>query len=225
MSLFTLKTLATEERVGEKLRRAREDKKATLKDAAEILHIRVEYLAALENEEYDRLPSGLYGRQFLKEYSQLLKLDYRKLVRLTPYSEEKTGDNPFSQKILRRHKFLVFPKIIRNALLIGLFCIFLLYLLIYFRRLTLAPDLSLEYPSENLITNALLIEVKGKSDPETEISINNTSIMSTEDGSFTHEIRLKRGLNNITISAKKKYGRESLIQRQILVEESYEQTN
>ncbi|PKM87233.1 hypothetical protein CVU83_03220, partial [Candidatus Falkowbacteria bacterium HGW-Falkowbacteria-2] len=88
MSRFTFKSLATEERAGEKLRRAREDKKATLEDAAQILRIRVEYLAALENEEYDRLPSGLYGRQFLKEYSQLLKLDYRKLVRPTPYSEE-----------------------------------------------------------------------------------------------------------------------------------------
>ncbi|MGE5425498.1 MAG: helix-turn-helix domain-containing protein [Bacillota bacterium] len=219
MNSFTFKKLITPDHAGEKLRHAREAKKATLEDAAAVLHIRADYLEALENEEYDRLPSGLYGRQFFKEYCQLLKLDYRKLVRLTPYSKEKEGADPFSQKVLRRHKFLVFPKLFRNALFIGLFCICLLYLLIYFRRLASAPELIVDYPPSNMVTHELSIEIRGQSDPETEVKINNTSIMSTQDGSFSHEVRLKRGLNDITISAQKKYGRESVIERQILVEE------
>lgn len=223
MNPFNFKTLTSEKGIGEMLRNAREAKKATLDDAAEILHIRSEYLSALENEDYERLPSGLYGRQFLKEYGQLLKLDTQKLISLSPFAEETKQSDPFSQKILRKHKFLVFPKIIRNTILISLFCICLLYLFIYFRRLIDAPDLTLYYPETNIVTTELLLEIKGKSSPETEIKINNTSIMSAEDGTFTHEIRLKRGLNNITVSAKKKYGQESVIQRQILVEEPYEQ--
>jgi hypothetical protein len=80
------------------------------------------------------------------------------------------------------------------------------------------PNLSIDYPDKNLVTTELIIEVKGKSDPETEIKINNASIMSTKDGSFSQEIKLKQGLNKLTISAKKKYGEESVIQRQVLVE-------
>lgn len=224
MTGFTLKTLANEERAGEKLRSARQNQSAPLEIIGRKLRIRPEYLLALENEEYDKLPSGLYGRQFLKEYCQYLKLDIKKVIPLTPFAEGQTGNDPFSQKILRRHKFLVFPKLIRNLLFIFLFLICLLYLFIYFRRLVSPPSLSLEYPDRNLVSTESKIEVKGKSDPETEIMINSTSIMSAQDGSFSQEVKLKKGLNNLTISAKKKYGRESVIERQILVEDNYEQS-
>lgn len=224
MTGFTFKSLATEVRAGEKLKAARLEKNIHLEDVAKKLHIRSDYLQALENEEYSRLPAGLYGRQFLKEYCQYLHLDLKQILPLTPFTDTKEESNPFSQKILRSWRFLVFPKIIRNAVFILLFCVCLLYLLIYFRRLISPPNLEVIYPERNLVINEALIEVRGQSDPETEVQINNTVIMSSQDGSFVQEVKLKQGLNNLTISAKKKYGRESVIQRQILVEDKYEQS-
>ncbi|HNU81651.1 MAG TPA: helix-turn-helix domain-containing protein [bacterium] len=221
---FNFKKLASEERSGEKLRAARLRQNIDIKNASEKLHIREEYLLSLENEEYDRLPSGLYGRQFLKEYCRYLNLNYQDILKLSPFAEEAVSHNPFSQKILRRHKFLIFPKIIRNALLILLFLICILYLSIYFFRLVSPPELILEYPDKNLVLQNPIINIQGKSEPETEIKINGTGIMSDQDGHFSQEIKLKQGLNNLTISAKKKYGRESVIQRQILVENTYEQS-
>ena len=224
MPSFKYKSLISEERAGEKLRLARQAKNIPLEQIAKKLRIRFEYLSALENEEYGKLPSGLYGRQFLKEYCQFLQIDIKKILPLTPYTEEKSGDNPFSQRILRKRKFLIFPRLIRNAFFIFLFCICILYLLIYFRRLISPPSLTVDYPDRNMVTTESSLEIKGKSEPETEIKINSTSIMSSQDGTFVQEVKLKRGLNNLTISAKKKYGRESVIQRQILVEDKYEQS-
>ncbi|MDD3285827.1 MAG: helix-turn-helix domain-containing protein [Patescibacteria group bacterium] len=224
MAEFNFKKLASEERAGEKLRAARLRQNIDIKSAAKKLHIREEYLLSLENEEYDRLPAGLYGRQFLKEYCLYLKLKPQEIMNLSPFAEEGVSHNPFSQKILRRHKFLVFPKIIKNALLIFLFLICILYLSIYFRRLVSPPELILEYPDKNLVLQNPVITIQGKSEPETEIKVNGTGIMSEQDGSFSQEIKLKQGLNNLSISAKKKYGRESVIQRQILVENTYEQS-
>jgi len=223
MAEFNFKKLASEERAGEKLRSARLRQNIELKEISKKLHIRQEYLLALENEEYNKLPSGLYGRQFLKEYCRYLKINTKNILPLTPFNDDKISDNPFSQKILRRYKFLVFPKIIKNIIFILLFFICLLYLLIYFRRLISPPTLSVDYPDKNIVINEPIITIKGKSNPETEIKINNTGIMSEQDGSFSQEIKLKQGLNNIIISAKKKYGQESIIQRQILVEDNYEQ--
>lgn len=222
MTGFTLKTLENEQKAGDKLKTARLKKRMPLEDVSKKLQIRLEYLSALEREEYGLLPSGLYGRQFLKEYCRFLGLNFKQIIVLTPFNEDKEDENPFSQKILRKHKFLVFPKLVRSLIFIALFLICILYLLIYFRQLISPPSLSVEYPNKNLVTTELVIDVRGKSDPETEIRINNASIMSAKDGSFSQEIKLKQGLNKLTISAKKKYGEESIIQRQVLVEENYE---
>jgi len=218
MTEFTLKKIENDQKAGEKLKTARLKKRLSIEDIAKKLQIRGEYLSALEKEEYSLLPSGLYGKQFLKEYCLFLGLNFKQTLALTPFYESREDENPFSQKILRRHKFIIFPKLVRNLLFITLFLICILYLIIYFRQLISPPNLSVEYPDKNLVTTELVINVLGKSDPETEIKINNSSIMSAKDGSFSQEVKLKKGLNKLTISAKKKYGQESIIQRQVLVE-------
>lgn len=222
MSNFSFQQLTSKESAGEILIAARKKQEKSLAEIAKVLHIRKEHLQALEDEEYNLLPSGLYGRQFLREYCQYLKIKIKDILPLTPFAKDDEQANPFSQKILRKSKFLVFPKLIRNFFFILLFCVCLLYLLIYFRHLVSPPNLVLEYPDKNLVINESNIIVKGQSEPETEIRINSTSIMSARDGSFIQEVKLKQGLNNISVSAKKKYGQESVIQRQILVENNYE---
>jgi transcriptional regulator with XRE-family HTH domain len=220
MNKFSFPT--EKEAPGGTLRLNRESKKIELEEAAKHLRIKKEYLIALENDEYDKLPSGLYGRQFLKKYCQLLRLNYKKILADTPLAESEEDSNPFSQKILKPWNLLVFPKLFKNILLIFLFFVFILYLLFYFRGLSSAPKLIVDYPDKNLVTKLNNLEIKGKTDPETEVIINGNSIISNENGDFIYEIRLKTGLNNINIIAKKKHGRETVLQRQILVEEKYE---
>jgi len=57
---------------GKQLSLSREQKNISLEEAAKHLHIRKEYLIALEKDQYDQLPSGLYGKHFLKKYCRLL---------------------------------------------------------------------------------------------------------------------------------------------------------
>lgn len=208
---------------GIKLKKSREAKKIEIEEAAKHLHIRKEYLVALENDQYELLPSGLYGRQFLKKYCRLLKLSYKKILADSPLSETELNNNPFSQKIPKARNFLVFPQLAKNLMLLFLFLILILYLLFYFKQLNSPPKLIIEYPEKNLVTNSYLLTIKGLSDPETEIIINGNVIMSAQDGSFNKDIQLKSGLNTINISAKKKHGQDISIQRQILVEDTYEQ--
>jgi len=207
---------------GKTLRLNRENKKISLEEAASHLRIKKEYLLSLENDEYDKLPSGLYGKQFLKKYCHLLKISYKKILTDTPLAKNDLDDNPFSQKILNPWNLLVFPKLLKNILLIALFLVFIFYLLFYFRGLSSAPKLIINYPDKNLVTNNNYLEIRGQTDAETEVIINGNSIISNTDGSFNYDIRLKNGLNNINIIAKKKHGRETVVQRQILVEEKYE---
>ena len=61
--------------IGQSLREAREAKGLTLDDVEQEIRIRSNYLEALENEDYDRLPGEVYVRGFLRNYARFLGVD------------------------------------------------------------------------------------------------------------------------------------------------------
>lgn len=61
--------------LGHILREARETKGLTLEEAQEETRINSKYLAALENGEYDKLPTPVHVRGFLRNYARFLGLD------------------------------------------------------------------------------------------------------------------------------------------------------
>ena len=219
MTAFTPKKLAPEEGLGERLRQARSLKKLNLAEAAAKTKIRIEYLMALEEERFDRLPAGLYGKNFLKEYAGFLGLDTKKIIQEfeneLAYSQK---DDPFSQKVVKKNKFIIFPKVIRGLLIFLAIAICLIYLTFYLRKVASPPELIIIDPAENLITNNSSITIHGQTEKEAEITINGEIVLNNNDGEFYQLINLKKGQNNIIIKAKKKYSREEIITRQILVE-------
>jgi cytoskeletal protein RodZ len=66
--------------IGNTLRTERERRGLTIDDAAEATRIRATLLAAIEAEEFDRLPGPTYARGFLRSYAELLGLDPQPLV-------------------------------------------------------------------------------------------------------------------------------------------------
>ncbi|MGI9952506.1 RodZ domain-containing protein [Moorellaceae bacterium AZ2] len=67
-------------RIGEELRRAREEKGITLREAEEATKIRLKYLEALEKEDFRQFPGRVYAVGFLRSYARYLGLDPRELV-------------------------------------------------------------------------------------------------------------------------------------------------
>ena len=57
------------------LRQAREESQLELSDIAAMTHVRKDYLQALEEGHYDKLPEDIYTRNFLRLYAQAVKLD------------------------------------------------------------------------------------------------------------------------------------------------------
>ena len=86
--------------IGESLREARVAAGIELDDAERTIRIRVRYLDALENEEWDVLPGDAYVRGFLHTYADFLGLDGAALVdeygrEAAPAREERPTDAPF----------------------------------------------------------------------------------------------------------------------------------
>lgn len=67
-------------RIGETLREARKRRKVDLAEVEAAIKIRVRYLQAIENEEWDALPGGAYTRGFIRTYAGYLGLDGDRLA-------------------------------------------------------------------------------------------------------------------------------------------------
>jgi cytoskeleton protein RodZ len=67
-------------RIGTILREARNRRKIDLEEVEAATRIRVRYLRAIENEEWDVLPGGVYTRGFIRTYASFLGLDGERLA-------------------------------------------------------------------------------------------------------------------------------------------------
>jgi cytoskeleton protein RodZ len=67
--------------IGTQLRQAREAQSLSLDQVAQVTHIRLHYLEALEADRFEMLPSAAQLRGFLRAYGDYLKLNSGELVR------------------------------------------------------------------------------------------------------------------------------------------------
>lgn len=67
-------------RIGSDLRRARTRREIDLEEVEAATQIRIRFLSAIENEEWDVLPGGFYTRGFIRTYASYLGLDGDRLA-------------------------------------------------------------------------------------------------------------------------------------------------
>jgi cytoskeleton protein RodZ len=65
---------------GERLKREREMREVTLKEVTTATRIGPRFLEALENEEWDKLPGGVFNRGFVRAIARFLGLDEENLL-------------------------------------------------------------------------------------------------------------------------------------------------
>jgi len=222
MSVFTARPVLSEYKsIGDQLRSTRLQKNWSVVDVSNRLKVKPEYVRALEEEDYGLLPGGIYGKIFLKKYVNLLGLDYKNIVKnfIKERRVYQSGDiDVFSKKVIKRHRLVIFPKVFRNGLIVLAIITFFLYLGIYLKKITAAPNLLIIQPAGNLVQKELSMNIVGETEPESEVSINGQVVLIDKSGGFFQTIILKKGVNMIVVKAKKKYSREQTITRQILVE-------
>jgi len=212
------KIAAAGETAAEELRRARTEKNTTIEEASRRLSIKTEYLAALERDDYGILPSGIYAQKILRKYASWLKLNPDKLLKKYQ-KENKTAETirVFSQKTIKKSELLVLPKILKNIIIALLVLALLLYLGLYLKSSFSAPKVEIISPPDNLITESNVVEVVGKAESRTQITINNQQVLKDKEGNFRQTVVLKKGINDVVIEAQNKYSQKKIITKEILV--------
>lgn len=90
--------------IGATLRDARNRRKVDLPEVEATTKIRLRYLRAMENEEWDVLPGGPYTRSFIRTYASYLGLDGERLA--DEYRRE-TGEPPPGERLQRAEPVVV----------------------------------------------------------------------------------------------------------------------
>jgi cytoskeletal protein RodZ len=105
--------------IGTTLREARVRRKLTLQQVEEDTKIRVKYLQAMENEDFDVMPGATYVKGFLRTYATYLGLDARIVLdeytsRLGPRDvhEPFGGSSALRPRVHRRRNTLLFVAVL-----------------------------------------------------------------------------------------------------------------
>ena len=116
--------------LGSKLKQAREARQLTLREIEWATKIRAEFLQALENEEFDLLPSATHVRGFIRSYARYLGVDSDPLVEEFNNAGEAATEIVSTRRSvgIQRRGFGLTPGMIVGTALIILIGIFGFYL-------------------------------------------------------------------------------------------------
>jgi cytoskeletal protein RodZ len=211
--------------VGEILKKARLEKHFTLEDMEKTLRIRKKFLQALEENRWTDLPSLPYIKGFLKNYSTQLGLAPEEMLAVfrRQFSEKEVQDlvpKPATKTSSRAIPLRITPQIIVVTLVTFFLTLFLGYLIYQYRSFTGPPTLTLEKPAEGAVVKEKQIVVKGRTDSDTLVTINQQKTATDDEGTFESTLTLSPGINTITIESVKKNGKKRTITRTVSYEES-----
>jgi len=207
------------ESLGVVLKRYREEAKFTIASFSNMTKIQVKALQDLEDNGFDRLQGDLTIRSYIKQYSNYLGLDYQKLINLyeaqSGGKKVSAGDSMVNYKVPKAY---ITPKILKIIGIVLAALVLFAYLAYQVSIIFASPFLTVTTPDQNLVVTEKFVEVRGQTEKEAQLYINDKQIFTDANGYFQVTLDLLPGINLIKVSAKKKYSKESVVFRQILLQ-------
>jgi cytoskeletal protein RodZ len=219
MPIFCLKNLESLLRVGERLKKAREEQQLRLDDIYKKNRIPLKYLEAIESGRFKELPQAKAHRlAYIREYAEALNLNPASF--LYQFSQEADLTNEITAHPSRGRKLWALnslSNIFRNVAVAVLLLGFLGYLTWQVNGILQPPKLSVFTPADGYISSKLVTLVQGETEKEVRLTVNGKDIRPNDKGKFEIPVDLSNGVNTITISAIKKHGKMTTITRHVIV--------
>jgi len=207
-----------EETLGQVFKRYREAENIKIEKIEKDKKISRRMILAIEADDYKNLPDDLYTKNIIKTYASFLSLDYNKLLNLYMAGRENFKLNSIQPENPKKIKVYLTPQRVRNIIIIVIIAALLAYLGFQIHNIYQPPQLIVYQPDKNLISSSNFIEIKGRTEKEARVFINEKEVFLDSQGNFSATLDLQKGLNMIKISAVKKQGKANTIYRQILVQ-------
>ncbi len=206
---FTKKCLLPSKRVCLRLKALRKEKKMSIEQLARKTRIGKEYLIALEECRFDDVKhSRVYQKNFIKKYVTALGEDPQSFLdqfNTEELKQKKCAHHP--DKGCSKTSLRNIPNVFRffaiSIVVLGL----LGYLGSHIYNIMQPPELTLISPIDGYITQENNVSIKGTTQPETKVMVNNEPISNDAYGNFEENINLSPGINTLIIQAENKHGK------------------
>jgi cytoskeletal protein RodZ len=204
--------------VGQRLYKERIQKKLTIDEIAKATRIKPVFLQAIERGEYDKLPSPAYAIGFVRNYADYLGLPKAEITALFRREfDEKKAYKVLPDSLVKTKEFPIKRLQIQQSIFVIIFFLVLLagYLLFQYRFAYLAPALTIDSIKQSV--NSQEVTISGITDSNATVTINNEPAIVGNTGKFLKKIILFPGKTAVTISAKNRMGKETVLRREIEV--------
>lgn len=210
--------------IGKEFEEERKRQKLTVEEVSKATKIRPEFLEAIEEGKFEKLPSPAYAHGFVRNYAKFLGLPVEKTLAL------------FRREFDAKKSFEVLPnglanpneynaprfRLGRSSMLIAAVGVLLLVFLIYqYRSALFNPPLKVDYPKENEVVNSLNFEVRGKTDSNATLYIENEPVTVQSDGTFRKDVTIFPGTSTINLRVVNSFGKETKLLRRVEVKQGY----
>lgn len=206
-------------KIGPSFAEERKRKNLTIEEVAKATKIREEFLIAIEQGNFKSLPSSTYAYGFVRNYAKFLGLPVERSLALFRREFDERKEVEVLPKGFIRSSYS-FPKfrVGRNTILISIVFVFVLAFLLYqYRSAILNPTLTVDEPKENEVINSLTVEIKGKTDPNSTLLIENQEVPIESNGKFIKKITVFPGSTTLNFRVENKFGRVTILKRNIKV--------
>lgn len=81
-----------------------------------------------------------------------------------------------------------------------------------------SPALVVSSPQRDSVSESLTFDVRGRTDPDADLTLNGRPLYSGETGEFTERLYLFKGVNRLEFESKNRYGKTARITRYIVIQ-------
>lgn len=203
--------------VGEMIKEKRFKKKLSLDSLESRTKIKVSFISAIEKGDWEKLPPFPVVSGFVRNIASYLEIK-QSLALATLKRDYPPKKISLSPKPDLGKEFIWSPRLTFVLGGISILILIIFYLGWQYYKFTSPPSLEVLSPQDNSVLKKGTTLVRGKTDPNATVKVNNQPALVKEDGSFEVGLEIKETTTNLEIKSLSRSRRETIVYRKIVVE-------
>lgn len=207
--------------IGELLQEERQRHHLSIEQLAQHTRVKVEYLRALEANQFAELPAATFVKGYIKTYAKLFGFDYEPLLALLrrDFKESAAGKlvpREFIKPLLKK-KHVWTPVTLAVIALGVVFMSLILYVGLQWYSIQKPPILQVTSPKDDDFVSQN-ITVKGVTVDDAIVTVNEQPVTIQPTGSFQTTLYIPRdGIYTLTVTSTDRRGKTNVVQRSVHV--------
>lgn len=212
--------------LSERLFQKRRLLKISLEELSQKTSVSTKYLRRIEEGNWDKLPSSVYIKGFLRRYARAVGTNPDDVVRR--YEQELYQENKLNKirqlaeeevGVIRRLKDRISfsPRLLKIGSVVIILIFILGYISYQLSGVLALPKLILSFPAnKEIVVNVDSITFRGQTEKGVSIFLNNQLATIHTDGRFERKVELLPGLNSFEVKAVSRFNKETIIIRRVI---------